>query len=197
VEIAQPRSRFGPDPRAKSPPPGKAPPNRPAKGRPSVGQHVFVIGHRVHIPTRFVGVGPCGTRGGQAGGRGMPGAEMAKNLPTEKGLRRMYWARLSRSALASGGTEPHTHLPHSGGGRRRCEELRQERHVYSHTCRTIRQAPQERHGLAFTWPLLAVGGAKIPIHPKNGTCDQPQRTQRAHRKELVMIPSQRTNSPAG
>src|ERR1017187_7060945 len=26
VEIAQPRSRFGPDPRAKSPPPGKAPP---------------------------------------------------------------------------------------------------------------------------------------------------------------------------
>ena len=26
VEIAQPQSRFGPDPRAKSPPPGKAPP---------------------------------------------------------------------------------------------------------------------------------------------------------------------------
>ena len=40
------------------------PPNRPAKGRPSVGQHVFVIGHRVHIPTRFVGVVPCGNRRG-------------------------------------------------------------------------------------------------------------------------------------
>ena len=32
VEIAQPQSGLGPNPRAKSPPPGK-PPNRPAKGR--------------------------------------------------------------------------------------------------------------------------------------------------------------------
>jgi hypothetical protein len=59
---AQPRSRLGPDPRAKRPPLGKAPPSRPAKESPSVCQHVFVIGHRVHIPTRFVGVGPCGAQ---------------------------------------------------------------------------------------------------------------------------------------
>jgi hypothetical protein len=47
----------------------QSPPNHPAKGRPSVGQHDFVIGHRVHIPTRFIGVGPCGARRGQAGRR--------------------------------------------------------------------------------------------------------------------------------
>ena len=68
----------------------QSPSNRPAKGRPSVGQHVFVIGHRVHVPARFVGVAPCGTRGGQAslpalrlrqaGGRVMPGAEVSKDL---------------------------------------------------------------------------------------------------------------------
>ena len=36
-----------------------------------------------------------------------------------------------------------------------------------------------------------------PVEPKNGTFDQPQRTQRAHRKELVMVPNQRTEPPAG
>ena len=40
-------------------------------------------------------------------------------------------------------------------------------------------------------------GADSNNEPKNSTCDQPQRTQRAHRKVLVMIPNQRTDSPAG
>ena len=35
------------------------------------------------------------------------------------------------------------------------------------------------------------------LNPKNGTWNQPQRTQRSQRMELVMIPSQRTDSPAG
>ena len=76
---AQPRSQLDPDPPAKARRQAK-PPSRPAKGRLSVGQHVFVIGHRVHIPTRFVGVGPCGTRRGQAGGRVVPGAEVPQDL---------------------------------------------------------------------------------------------------------------------
>ena len=44
------------------------------------------LGHRVHIPTRFVAVGLCGTRGGQAGGRVVPGTEMAKNLLNGEGV---------------------------------------------------------------------------------------------------------------
>ena len=47
LEVAQPGSRLSPDPRAKARRPSK-PPSRPAKGRCLVGQHGFVIGHRVH-----------------------------------------------------------------------------------------------------------------------------------------------------
>jgi hypothetical protein len=38
------------------------------------------LGHGGDVVTGFVGVGPCGTRRGQAGWRVVPGTEVAKNL---------------------------------------------------------------------------------------------------------------------
>jgi len=46
----------------------------------SVGQHVLVVGHGVHVVTGFVGVGPRHPLRRRPGGRVMPGAEVAENL---------------------------------------------------------------------------------------------------------------------
>jgi len=63
----------------------------------------------------------------------------------------------------------------------------------------LRQRVRERAGGHCEYCGLPEEREPLPFHvePKNGICDQPQRTQGAHRKELVMIPIQRTNSPAG
>ena len=88
VETAQPRSRLGPGPRAKSPPPGKAPQpacqrarlSRSARFRNRALMLSSTLGGRVHIPTRFVGVGPCGARRQQASRRVVPGPKMSEDF---------------------------------------------------------------------------------------------------------------------
>ena len=46
----------------------------------SVGQGVFVVRHRVHIVTRFVGVWPRAAGGGRSGGRIVPGTQMTQDF---------------------------------------------------------------------------------------------------------------------
>jgi hypothetical protein len=133
--------------------------SRPRKASVLVSEHVFVVGHRVHVVARLVGVGARSAGGRRSGRRVVPGAEVTEDLfhhagivndgdgahgvladraaqridvpdpqdevapalggefgggrretpgrrTTSSGgkLRRMYWARSSRSALFSGGT---------------------------------------------------------------------------------------------
>ena len=64
---------------------------------------------------------------------------------------------------------------------------------------SIQLESEPGHGSTFhlRLPLAAGMAERITNDPKHGTCDQPQRTQRAHRKALGMVPNQRTDSPAG
>ena len=47
---------------------------------------------------------------------------------------------------------------------RRGKKLLLERHVYSHRCHRVRQAPAERHGFALTAPPLKGYGMQNAIH---------------------------------
>ena len=60
-------------------------PNCPGKEQFSVGERILVVRGGGDVVTRFVGVGPCGARRGQAGGRVVPGAQVAQNLVGDEG----------------------------------------------------------------------------------------------------------------
>jgi len=97
LDVGRQRRRFCAGRAANRPPRGKRTALVPLRPPFSIREHVFVVWHRVHVVTGFVGIGPWGAGRRQPGGpawaeasagrRVVPGAEVSQNpFPTNRGL---------------------------------------------------------------------------------------------------------------